>query len=341
MPKIFLSFRRSDSPGVAGRIFDRLTSRFGAHSVFMDIQFAPGAHFPEQLQNIVDGCDLVLAIVGPEWRGARHGRKRAIDNEFDLIRLEIETTLRAQKTLIPLLVGGAVMPSPKELPESLRNFSYLNAVRIDAGRDFSSDVDRLIRMIDELEGVKAHLRSLQSGKGVQSLEQRSDVGPTAASAHQDSMTSNKIVLSYRRSDSAGVAGRLFDHLEGRFGRGSVFMDIDSIPFGINFRAHVENAVQNCKVVIVIVGRKWMGKRFWFRSRIFDSDDPVRIEIETALRKHVPIIPVLLKGADMPKSSDLPSALKEFCDLNGPPLDPEIDFRQHAERIISSVERFLK
>src|SRR5262249_60256942 len=93
----------------------------------MDIQFAPGAHFPEQLQNIVDGCDLDLAIDGPEWRGARHGRKRAIDNEFGLIRLEIETALRAQKKLIPLLVGGPARPAPKELPESLRKLSYLSA----------------------------------------------------------------------------------------------------------------------------------------------------------------------------------------------------------------------
>ena len=111
----------------------------------------------------------------------------------------------------------------------------------------------------------------------------------------------KIVLSYRRSDSAAMAGRLFKQLQTRFGDQSVYMDIDNIPFGINFRDHIDSALKECKVLVVLIGPKWVGRRLLWRSRIFDVDDPVRLEIQTALRMKVPVLPVLIDRMEMPEA----------------------------------------
>jgi hypothetical protein len=122
--------------------------------------------------------------------------------------------------------------------------------------------------------------------------------------------------------------------------GLVFMDIDSIPFGTNFRTHIDGALSTSKVLIAIIGPKWLGKRLLLRSRIFDPDDPVRIELETALRKQVSIIPVLLDRTPMPSASELPQSLKDVADLNAAELSSGRDFDTHAERLLRSVESIL-
>ncbi len=124
----------------------------------------------------------------------------------------------------------------------------------------------------------------------------------------------KIFISYRRDDSAGYAGRLFDHLSVNFGPKSVFMDIDTIEPGEDFRKVVRNAVGSCDVVLVMIGRQWLtmtdpqGQR-----RLDDPRDWVRVEISSALvQPNVRVIPVLVRGAAMPAESELPDDLKELC-----------------------------
>jgi hypothetical protein len=91
---------------------------------------------------------------------------------------------------------------------------------------------------------------------------------------------------------------------------------------------------------VIIGPRWLGKRLLFRSRMFDQDDPVRIELETAFRKELSIIPVLLDRTEMPSPSQLPGSLKEFADLNAAELSSGRDFDQHAERLMRSIDAIL-
>ena len=114
-----------------------------------------------------------------------------------------------------------------------------------------------------------------------------------------------IIVSYRRSDSAAIAGRIFDRLTSHYGKGSVFMDIDNIPFGIDFRDHIKGALTHTDILIVIVGPKWLGPVKRGRNRIEEETDPVRIEVETALRRAIPVIPVLVDGTSMPKPDALP------------------------------------
>ena len=92
----------------------------------------------------------------------------------------------------------------------------------------------------------------------------------------------KIFISYRRQDSAAMTGRIYDRLRLHFGDDAVFMDIDNIPFGVNFRKHIDSAVSNCDVVLAVIGTKWAGETD-ARRRLDNPRDFIRIELESALR----------------------------------------------------------
>jgi hypothetical protein len=116
----------------------------------------------------------------------------------------------------------------------------------------------------------------------------------------------RIFLSYRREDSAGHAGRIFDHLNGGFGYGRVFMDVEGIEAGENFAKAIEEAIAGCDTVVAVIGKRWAGEADSFGNRrIDDPEDYVRQEIETALRLGVELVPVVVGGADFPHKQDLP------------------------------------
>jgi hypothetical protein len=151
MSKIIVSYRRSDSAAIAGRIFDRLAHRYGDASVFMDIDKIPlGVHFEEHLREVLRGADIVLAVIGPNWLGrSPDGSSRIMDAD-DPVRFEIETALKFGVTTIPVLVDGAAMPRPDDVPAGMRPFTYFNAATVDVGRDFRAHMDRLIHSIGEM-----------------------------------------------------------------------------------------------------------------------------------------------------------------------------------------------
>ena len=151
----------------------------------------------------------------------------------------------------------------------------------------------------------------------------------------------KIIISYRRSDTDAISGRIRDRLAGHFGDASIFMDIDNIPFGTDFRDHIQQAFEHCDVVIIIVGVKWIGPGKGKRSRINEQTDPVRIEVETALKRGVPILPVLVNGARMPTSEELPDTIADFAFRNAAEVDTGRDFHNHMDRVIRAVESILQ
>ena len=150
----------------------------------------------------------------------------------------------------------------------------------------------------------------------------------------------KIIVSYRRSDSDAIAGRIRDRLSECYGNAAVFMDIDSIPFGKDFRAHVREAVLKEDIVLAIIGPKWTGRTKAGVSRINEETDPVRIELEIALERGIPVIPVLVGGASMPKADALPATLKDLPFLNAAVIDAGRDFHQHVDRLIRSTDSLL-
>jgi uncharacterized protein (TIGR02594 family) len=163
MAKLSISYRRSDSADITGRIFDRLVGHYGKKSVFRDIDNVPiGEDFWTHIQDVLHRTDVLLAVVGPEWRGPEASGRWRVDEENDLVRVEVETGLKQGIPVIPVLVGDADMPTAEQLPESLKPFSYRNAIRIDSGYDFDHHVDRLIRKTDEILDRKKKPRSKAS-----------------------------------------------------------------------------------------------------------------------------------------------------------------------------------
>jgi tetratricopeptide (TPR) repeat protein len=151
----------------------------------------------------------------------------------------------------------------------------------------------------------------------------------------------KIIISYRRSDSDVFAGRVRDRIAGRFGEDSVFIDVDNIPFGKDFRVHIQEALAEADAVLIIVGPRWLGASKANQNRIMDDSDPVRIELETALSKGIPTIPILVGQTKMPKQEQLPESLKSFTFVNAAAVDTGRDFHRDLERVIDTINTILK
>jgi hypothetical protein len=127
----------------------------------------------------------------------------------------------------------------------------------------------------------------------------------------------KIFISYRRSDAEAYAGRIYDRLEGELGRDRLFMDVDSISLGVDFTEALRGEVAKCDALLAIIGEHWLdaddGKG---GRRLDDPNDFVRIEIAAALKRSIPVIPVLVGNSRLPNIADLPSDLAQLCHRNG-------------------------
>jgi len=145
MSKIFICYRRQDTPLPAGILRDLLAERFGDQEVFMDIDnIEPGEDFVEVIQNKVGVCNVLLAVIGTTWvSSADETGHRRLDNPEDFVRLEIATALERNIRVIPVLVGGAKAPKSSELPELLRPLSRRNAIELSDTR-FRQDAGRLL-----------------------------------------------------------------------------------------------------------------------------------------------------------------------------------------------------
>jgi hypothetical protein len=149
--RIFISYRRDDSRGYAGRLQGDLSRRYSEEHVFRDVEIPPGADFGEYITGLVDKCNVVLAIIGPRWLDARDREgERRIDDPQDWVRLEIERALaRDGVEVIPVLVDGARLPPREELPESLLGLRRRNAFELSDSR-WDYDLDQLGKHLDVL-----------------------------------------------------------------------------------------------------------------------------------------------------------------------------------------------
>ena len=150
----------------------------------------------------------------------------------------------------------------------------------------------------------------------------------------------RIFISYRRVDSEGYAGRIYDRLAPHFGADAIFMDVDDIPAGVDFVKFLENEVRSCDVLIALMGRQWLNvKDEHGNRRLDDPKDFVRIEIETALKRDIRVIPVLLGGTEMPQVADLPENLQTITRRNGLPIFHH-SFHADTNRLIKNLEDAL-
>ena len=149
----------------------------------------------------------------------------------------------------------------------------------------------------------------------------------------------QIFISYRREDAASAAGRLHDTLAGRFGVDHVFMDVDAIEPGVDFKEAIDAAVEHCDVLIALIGPDWLATDVdGGRRRIDNPDDYVRLEIEAALSRNIRVIPALVERAAMPRSDELPEGLVQLARRNALELGEGARWRGDVNRLFSTLER---
>jgi TIR domain len=143
----------------------------------------------------------------------------------------------------------------------------------------------------------------------------------------------RIFISYRRDDTGGYAGRLFDRLSTHFGRGNIFMDVDTIEPGLDFVRAIERAVGSCDVLLALIGQQWSSRR------LHNDQDFIRLEIATALKRDIRVIPLLIHGAPMPSVSDLPNDLRALTRRNALEIS-DVRFHSDVDRLIEVLDRVL-
>lgn len=152
---------------------------------------------------------------------------------------------------------------------------------------------------------------------------------------------NDIFVSYRRSDSSAIVGRVIDRLETHFGKQHIFRDLDSIAYGEHFGQEITKALSGCKVCLVIIGDDWVDVRDKAGKRRIDNPkDWVRTEVANALEQDVHVIPVLVENAPMPDASQLPDNLKDLTSRNAAKVRDDPDFNVDMERLCKAIEKRL-
>ena len=148
------------------------------------------------------------------------------------------------------------------------------------------------------------------------------------------MPDGKIFISYRRSDSAAAAGRLYDYLETKLGADALFKDVDTIPYGKDFIEEIRSAIDASAIILVVIGRHFVTEE----RRLFKEDDYVRFEIAYSFQQNKMVIPILVNDAKMPTSSNFPKEIAKLITINGVELrnrrwkqDFE-GFYEHLEKI---------
>ena len=149
MSTVFISYRRENAAGEARALFNDLVERLGEDSVFMDVDsIALGRDFRSALQETTASCDLMLVLIGRNWAATKdEGGRVRLENPDDYVRLEVEAGLKRNIVVTPVLVQGAHMPAPEDLPAEIRNFAYRNAFELSHNR-WESDVQEMVRRLE-------------------------------------------------------------------------------------------------------------------------------------------------------------------------------------------------
>ncbi|WP_332738974.1 toll/interleukin-1 receptor domain-containing protein [Hydrogenophaga sp.] len=156
MDGIFISYRRDDSAGYAGRLYDRLSAHLGAERVFMDVEgIELGTDFVTAIEQAVGSCKVLIVVIGDEWLSTTDaaGRRR-LDDPHDFVRLETRVALEREIRVVPVLVGGALMPRADELPEELKPLARRQAIEI-SHKQWEASTRELIRALDTMLGQRA------------------------------------------------------------------------------------------------------------------------------------------------------------------------------------------
>ncbi len=150
-----------------------------------------------------------------------------------------------------------------------------------------------------------------------------------------------LFISYRRADSEWQADRLYRALGNRIPQGQVFLDVETINVGWDFRQDIADWIEQCDAVLILIGNQWTNVRSdgASQSRLFETDDPVRFEIETALSSQVPVVPVIIDQTPMPVPTELPESLHGLLHRAGTRLGVRT-FDADVEALLTSLRRSI-
>jgi formylglycine-generating enzyme required for sulfatase activity len=147
----------------------------------------------------------------------------------------------------------------------------------------------------------------------------------------------KVFICYRRDDSAYPAHQIYGVLTNHYGADSVVFDVDTIPLGADFREYLNNQVSQCDVLLAVIGDRWAEM---LKQRMDDADDYVRIEIQAALERDIPVVPILVGRASVPSVKDLPNELMKLAYRHGAEVRAGPDLQTHLERLIRGLDHLL-
>ena len=150
----------------------------------------------------------------------------------------------------------------------------------------------------------------------------------------------KVFISYRRKDNQYAANLIYDRLIERFSKESVYFDIDAMPAGVDFRRHIQQAVSECDVLLAVIGDHWQELDERGEPRLNNPADYVRIEIAAALARDIPVVPVLVGSAQVPRESELPVELADLAYRNAREVRAGSSMTGDLHRLISGIEQAL-
>lgn len=155
---------------------------------------------------------------------------------------------------------------------------------------------------------------------------------------KDSKVPVQIFISYRRDDSSDITGRIYDRLVQHFGTDKIFKDVDSIPLGVDFKKHLDTAVARCSIFLIVIGPNWLySNKAPGNNLLNNSTDFVRIELQSAFQREIPIIPLFVRKAAMPSKEDLSDIFQQLIYRNGINIRPDPDFHNDIDRLIRAIE----
>jgi hypothetical protein len=266
------------------------------------------------------------------------------------VPISMQTAMYGGTVDIPVIDRGVVSIKIPEATQSGRRFRLrtkgMPVLRSKEVGDMYVEVvvetpDPRTRRCPESEGYNEKLLHVKRELGT-TLERSAvqSVGTDSEQRKRTSIDKPMLVISYRRLDTRWIAGRILDRLEAYFGNDSVFIDIEDMPPGVDFREHIDLMLQRCDVLLALIGPQWTGPVGASQPQIFDETDWVRIEIEAALRKNIPVIPILIDRSPMPLPQHLPPSLREFAFRHGVEVDPGKDFNVHIERLLRGIDKLF-
>jgi hypothetical protein len=227
-----------------------------------------------------------------------------------------------------------IMQAQSDLVSGIFGFVIILAAAIAAVYIFIR-VARAIKLFRNAEGTKR--------RSTTETPSRPHPGPSPSQSIPPAPRAPRtIFISYRRQDSSDVTGRIYDRLVQQFGKEAIFKDVDSIPLGVDFRGILDKAVGQCNLLLAVIGRQWLSSQNESGARRLDDPrDFVRIEIEAALRRDIPVIPLLVQGTGAPGENDLPPSLQALVYRNAIPIRPDPDFHHDVDRLIKGIELHFK